>query len=245
MSATASDLARVLEQALHAQVLLRCRRALLHEIRNGLQPLHAGLEALNRVAGMTPFPADKAQRYLQLVRQASTAQELALDRAIERIAPEQVAQQAVDVAALLREVTRFLSSDAAVAGVRLQLDVPPTVFVQARPDQLRLIALSLTLDAIDHAVPDGQLTISVHAMESSVLVQFSDTRPVAAPIEDDAWNLAPESLRAGGGFHLHVIRLIVEQLHGEADCMGGPGLGYTVAITLPLVEAPAGATLST
>jgi hypothetical protein len=94
----------LLEQALHAQVLQRCRRALLHEIRNGLQPLHAGLEAINRVITMTPFPVDKAQRYLQIVRQASASQEVALERAIERIAPENVAEQSLDLANLLREV---------------------------------------------------------------------------------------------------------------------------------------------
>jgi hypothetical protein len=124
----------VLEQALHAQVLMRCRRALLHEIRNGLQPMHAGLEAIGRVVMMDPMPADKVQRHVQLLRQASTLQEVALERAIECIAPVQTTEQAVDIAKLLREVTRFLNSDAAVAGVRMQLDAPAVAFVRARSD---------------------------------------------------------------------------------------------------------------
>ncbi|MET0988152.1 MAG: hypothetical protein ABW034_22365 [Steroidobacteraceae bacterium] len=215
----------LLEQALHTQVLLRCRRALLHEIRNGLQPLHAGLEAINRVVAMTPFPVDKAQRYLQIVRQASAAQEIALERAIERVAPENVNEQPLDLAALLREVTRFLNSDAAVAGVRMQLDAPATAFVRGRPHHLRMIALCLTTDAIDHAGVDGQLAISIHPLESRVLLQFSDTRPLAAASDSSAGR--------GEQFHLHVIRKLVARMKGETDSMGAAGAGYNVAITLP------------
>lgn len=212
----------LLEQALHAQVLLRCRRALLHEIRNGLQPLHAGLEAINRVVTMTPFPLDKAQRYLQIVRQASASQEIALERAIERVAPENVGEQALDLATLLREVTRFLNSDAAVAGVRMQLDAPATAFVHGRPHLLRLIALCLTVDAIDHAGMDGQLSISIQPLDSRMLLQFSDTRSLAASAE-----------KPGEQFHLQVIRQLVARMQGETDCMHASGSGHIVAITLP------------
>lgn len=233
MSALTDD--ALLEQALHAQVLQRCRRALLHEIRNGLQPMHAGLEALSRVAAMTPFPVEKAQRYLQLVRQASSSQEIALERAIERIAPDNTALQSVDLAALLREVTRFLSSDAAVAGVRLQLDTPATAYVQAKPHQLRLIALCLTLDAIDQAGAEGQLTISAHSMDDRVLLQFSDTRKLRAEPHAHG-DLPTEALSGAEQFHLHVIRKLVAQLQGETDSMSAPGSGYIVAITLPGAE---------
>ena len=218
----------ILEQALHAQVLLRCRRALLHEIRNGLQPLHAGLEAISRVVTMTPFPADKAQRYVQLVRQASSSQEISLERAIERIAPEHVDEQAVDLAALLREVTRFLNSDAAVAGVRMQLDAPATAFVRGRPHHLRLIALCLTVDAIDRAGVDGQLSIAIHALEDRVLLQFSDTRASTAVSKAEV-----SGSSAGDDFHLQVIRNLVTRMQGETDCMPAPGAVYIVAITLP------------
>lgn len=217
----------ILEQALHAQVLARCRRALLHEIRNGLQPLHAGLEAISRVVTMTPFPVDKAQRYVQLVRQASSSQEIALERAIERIAPEQVAEQLVDLATLLREVTRFLNSDAAVAGVRMQLDAPATALVRGRPHQLRLIALCLTTDAIDRTGAEGQLSIAIHVLDRGVLLQFSDTR---AHVKE---GLEPTALAFGEPFHLHVIRKLVAGMHGEIDCMHAPGAAYIVAITLP------------
>jgi signal transduction histidine kinase len=232
MSTAVTD--TLLEQALHAQVLQRCRSALLHEIRNGLQPMHAGLEALSRVTAMTPFPLEKAQRYLALVRQASSSQEIALERAIERIAPDNTALQSVDLAALLREVTRFLSSDAAVAGVRLQLDTPATAYVHAKPHQLRLIALSLTLDAIEQSGAEGQLTISAHPMDDRVLLQFSDTRK--PPGELDAHAPPTEALPGGEQFHLHVIRRLVALLQGETDSMSAPGSGYIVAITLPGAE---------
>ena len=210
----------ILEQALHAQVLSRCRRALLHEIRNGLQPLHAGIEAIARVMTMTPFPVEKAQRYVQLVRQATASQEIALERAIERIAPEHTAEQTVDLVYLLREVTRFLNSDAAVGGVRMQLDAPATALVRGRPHRLRLIALCLTTDAIDHAGVDGQLSIAIHVLDSGVLLQFSDTR-------------AHGVSSSGEPFHLYVIRKLVAGMSGETDCMHTPGAAYIAAITLP------------
>lgn len=214
----------ILEQALHAQVLLRCRKALLHEIRNGLQPMHAGLEAISRVVTMDPIPADKAQRYVQLVRQASASQEVALERAIERIAPVERTEQAVDIAKLLREVTRFLNSDAAVAGVRMQLDAPAVAFVRARPDRLRLIALALTVDAIDRAGMDGQLSITIHPIEDRVLLQFSDAPSPAIQPRPQA--------RAREAFHLHVIRKLAASMGAETDCMSTPDAGLTCAITL-------------
>jgi signal transduction histidine kinase len=213
----------LLELALHGQVMIRCRRALLHEIRNGLQPLHAGLEAISRAVTMVPFPADKAQRYVQLVRQASASQEIALERAVERIAPEHVSEESVDLATLLREVTRFLNSDAAVAGVRMQLDAPATAFVRGRPHQLRLIALCLTTDAIDRTGAEGQLSIAIHPLEGRVLLQFSDTRQQNPQAVDAATDQ----------FHLQVIRKLVASMRGDMDCMHTQGAPYIVAITLP------------
>lgn len=228
----------VLEQALQAQVIRRCRRALLHEVRNGLQPMHAGLEALNRITTMTPFPLDKAQRYLQLVRQASSSQEQALERAVERIAPENTDPQTVDAIALVREVTRFLNSDAAVAGVRLQVDLPPTMYVHARPHHLRLILLACTLDAIDCANGDGQLIITAQPIGEHSLVQLADTRAVASDF--DAANAG--SSPAQSGLHLYVAKRMLAQVRGELDCVAGQGGGFTIAISLLSAPAPSSAT---
>lgn len=230
MSDVSND--ELFEQALHAQILRRCRRALLHEIRNGLQPMHAGLEALNRITTMTPFPLDKAQRYVQLVRQASSSQEQALERAIERIAPENTELQAFDTVALLREVTRFLNSDAAVAGVRLQIDLPPTLFAHARPHHLRLILLACTLDAIDSMNGEGQLTVTAQPMGEHALLQLTDTR-VPAP----EFNAATAGNSPTPHLHLYVAKRLLAQSRGELDCVVGEAGGLTIAISLPAAPA--------
>jgi signal transduction histidine kinase len=107
----------------------------------------------------------------------------------------------------------------------MQLDAPPSVLVNGRPHQLRLIALCLTVDAIDHAGLDGQLSIAIHPMDGRVLLQFSDTR-------------SPDAQLGAEPFHLQVIRRLVAHMQGEMDCMHASGSGYSVAITLPL-SAPA------
>jgi signal transduction histidine kinase len=225
----------LLELALHARVLQRCRRALLHEVRNGLQPMHAGLEALSRITAVNPFPLEKAQRYIQLVRQASSSQEQALERAVERIAPDNIQHQTVDLAGLVREVARYLSSDAAVAGVRLQVDVPASLMVSARPHHLRLILLACTLDAIDHAGASGQLTITGQPMDPLVLLQFIDTRTLAPEFKAQSAGEQPTTDQ----LHLYVARRLLAPIGGELDCVAGEGTGYTVALTVPAAEMSA------
>ena len=174
----------LLEDALRAYLNRRCRRAYAHDLRNGLQGIFGGVDALTRAARTTTSgkpPAVPLDQLTTFVQQAISNHERGLERVLDHLAPEQQQPQAVSCRELLIELARFMTNDAARNGVRIRQDFLDDLKATTVVARLRLICLALLADSIDALASGGEIRLSGRTSEGRVQFEITDTRSQARP----------------------------------------------------------------
>lgn len=186
----------LLEDALLAYLNRRCRRAYSHDLRNGLQGIFGGVDALTRAARATPDKplAVPLEQLTTFVQQAITNHERGLDRVLESLAPEQQAATLISCGELLTELARFLTNDAARHNIRVRQDFSDDLKITAPLSRLRLIVLGLLTDSIDAQPTGGEIRISGRTTDRRVQFEIVDTR--VEPRKDSLVSEAIEHLVA-------------------------------------------------
>jgi two-component system sensor histidine kinase BaeS len=231
----------------------RLKRALTndvaHELRTPLTNLRCHLEALADglvhadASGIAALQADVRQLErlvddLGLLAQADT-QSLPLH-------PE-----AVDVAALARDVAREVEPRAAAAGLAVGASTgagPATAWVD--PGRIRQVMANLVENAIAHTPAGGRLEIRVARMGNDLEIAVADTgEGIGAEhlphVFDRFYRADPSrSRRTGGvGLGLAIARQLVVASGGRIEVESRPGAGTTFRILLPGPGVPGGAGL--
>jgi signal transduction histidine kinase len=166
----------MMEDALRGYLSRRCKRAYAHDMRNGLQGIQAGLDALARAARPNKPSAVPLEQLTQFVQQAITNHERGLERVLESVAPEELEQAPVKVRETLADLVRFLTTDAARNRVRIKVDMGDDVVVDAVPAKLRLIFIGLLTHGIDALASGGDIAITAEAVDSQVQIDLLDPR---------------------------------------------------------------------
>jgi nitrogen-specific signal transduction histidine kinase len=219
----------LLEAALHTQVCSRCHRAYGHEVRNSLQGLYGGFDAVTRaVQNKTPtsIPLDKS---VQFVRQALTGHEQSLDRMLHALAPANDEPTAIDVGSLLSGLAKFLSSDAARHNVKIPLSNGGAASIHAQPNRLRLAFLSLMTDAIDVMTAGGEIRLLTRTQDDRVELEVTDTR--TQPLPADPWTLDFSQPSLQEAIAMPVVQRIVVSQGGRIECGARDGGGRIVRMS--------------
>lgn len=166
----------LLEDALRAYLCRRCKRAYAHDMRNGLQGIQAGLDALARAARPNKPSAVPLEQLSQFVQQAITNHERGLDRVLDSVAPEDFTPAPVRVRELLAELVRFLSTDAARNRVRIKVDMGDDIVAHGAPAKLQLIFLGLLTHGIDALTSGGDISITAEPVDAQVQIDLVDGR---------------------------------------------------------------------
>lgn len=175
----------LLEDALRASLNRRCRRAYAHDLRNGLQGIFGGVDALTRAARATtsgkPFavPLDQLTTFVQ---QAIGNHERGLERVLEHIAPEQHQPESLSCRELLIELARFITNDAARNSVRIRQDFHDDLKTTTVAARLRLICLALLTDSVDALASGGEIRLSGRTSDGRVQFEITDTRAQPRPV---------------------------------------------------------------
>ncbi|PZN29790.1 MAG: hypothetical protein DIU71_13705 [Proteobacteria bacterium] len=213
--------------ALHAMILERCRRPLGHEMKNAVQSMYAGIEVLAKSLAAGPAARVSPEQCVMLLRQQLDGLQTTLGRILDDVAPERTATQTFDAAAVLRDLARFLSTDAAVAGVKLRLALPSQALVTARPHVARSVLLGFFLSSIDALRGGGELAIAVREEAGRTRVEFALQRDAGAwPAAQDASSLDARYLRTTAD-----SLLALEQ--GECTCEMLTESTARLSVTLP------------
>ena len=171
----------MMEDALRGYVSRRCKRAYAHDMRNGLQGIQAGMDALARAARPNKPSAVPLEQLSQFVQQAITNHERGLDRVLESVAPEEFAPAAVKVRETLTDLVRFLTTDAARNRVRIKVDMGDDIVANVVPARLQLIFLGLLTQGIDALTSGGDIAITAESVDSQVQIDFVDPRTEDEP----------------------------------------------------------------
>lgn len=187
-------------------------------MRNGLQGVYGGVDALTRAARADKPTAVPLERLTQFVQQAIANHERGLEHVLESVAAEEPAALAtVDIKALLSDLLRFLTHDAARHSVRSSLHIDEPLVIEAAPATLRLIFLGLLTDAID-AMPDGgELRVSAQKSGAHIQIDLADSRTAGTPVS----------------FVLEAVGYLVAQVPGRIDAARAENANYRVRLELP------------
>jgi nitrogen-specific signal transduction histidine kinase len=215
-----TDQPLLLEDALRGYLSRRCKRAYAHEMRNGLQGIYGGVDALVRAARSTKPTQVPLERLTQFVQQAISNHERGLDHVLESVAAEEDAPAPIDINAFMSDLLRFLTHDAARHSVRSSVQIDPALVILASPAKLRLIFLGLLTDAIDSMPDGGNIRIS-GKNTGRVEIDLLDSRRAAAP----------------ASFVSESIGYLVAQLSGRISRQLTPDAGYLVRVELPALSA--------
>lgn len=207
----------LLEDALRAYLNRRCRRAFAHDLRNGLQGIFGGVDALTRAARSTKPLSVPLEQLTQFVQQAIGNHERGLERVLESIAPEQHAPVVISLRELLTEQVRFMSNDTARNNVRVRQDYSDDLKVSAVPARLQLIALGLLTESIDAMPSGGEIRIAGRTTDGGVQFEIIDTRtqPRATTFVNDA------------------VERLVTELSGRIQHQRSATGGFEVRVELP------------
>jgi hypothetical protein len=165
-----------LEDALRAYICRRCKRAYAHDMRNGLQGIQAGLDALARAARPNKPTTVPLEQLSQFVQQAITNHERGLERVLESVAPEEFDPAPVKIRELLSDLARFLTTDAARNRVRIKVDMGDDIVAHTAPARLRLIFLGLLTHGIDALPNGGDIAITAEPVDAQIQIDFVDGR---------------------------------------------------------------------
>jgi hypothetical protein len=166
----------LMEDALRGYLCRRCKRAYAHDMRNGLQGIQAGFDALARAARPNKPSAVPLEQLTQFVQQAITNHDRGLERVLENVAPEDFESAPLKVRELLADLARFLTTDAARNRVRIKVDMGDDIVAQVPAARLRLIFLGLLTHGIDALPNGGDISITAEPVDGQVQIDFIDGR---------------------------------------------------------------------
>ena len=145
---------------------------------------------------------------------------------------------AVRPGALLRDAARAFETQAAAAGLRLEVHAAPGLPpVLGDPERILQVLGNLLGNAVKFTPAGGRVSLAAAAAPDGVALSVSDTGPGIAPGElervfDRFWQ-ARSARRAGAGLGLAIARGIVEAHGGRLWAESEPGEGSTFTFVLP------------
>ena len=239
------------EEKLKAEAASQSKTAFLahlsHDIRTPLNHI-IGFAELMRQETYGPLGDDRYADYVESIRVsgekllgffASTLDLAELEGGRRVLNPVEL-----DVDGLLAAVLQRFKSHAQRKGIVLAVGTPCQGQIVGDRFSLERMLGNLIDNAIRYTPPRGSVTLSAYAASDGVVLEVTDTgigmsperlASVSQPFAFGDASLARD--RDGAGLGLAIARTIVELSGGRLAIDSRPGLGTTVAVSLPLTDA--------
>lgn len=251
-------LARAQDQLFEAQkmeTIGQLTGGVAHDFNNLLTPIMAGLDMLAR---KLPTDDARAQRMVAGAMQSAERSKTLVQRLLAFARRQTLQPKAVDPAMLVTGmgelIERSLGPTIAVA-----IDVPhrlPTILID--PTQLELAILNVCVNARD-AMPDGGAILiegRAEQVATGEVPGLAEGRYVRLSVADTGCGMDTETLQRavepfyttkdvgrGTGLGLSMVHGLAAQSGGAFQLTSEIGIGTTVALWLPLSDAPAASTI--
>ncbi|HET8734504.1 MAG TPA: PAS domain-containing sensor histidine kinase [Anaeromyxobacteraceae bacterium] len=212
-----------------------------HELRTPMTALHVQVQMLERVVERSGSPAAVRERVGSLdrqVRRIAGLVEALLDLSRIRLGRMELRREAVDLAALTREVAAPYQADLDLArgsSVRVLAPAPvPASIDRVRIEQVlgNLLGNAVKFGEgkpIEIRIAGGGGTARVEVADSGVGIDAAETERIFGRFE----RAAPAQHYPGLGLGLYVAREIVEAHGGRIHARGEPGKGAVFTVELP------------
>jgi signal transduction histidine kinase len=200
-----------------------------HEVRNSLVPMKLYLSLLRRRISDDLGSLD----VLDKVTSGFTALEATVSDLLHFSSDREPQRLTFGLARLLDDVCESLAPQLAAQGIRVSIDCPQQLGLQADRDMLRRAVLNLVLNAID-AMPDGgSLDIAVWPSAAGVEIEVADSGPgIADELIERLFEPFFTTKSSGTGLGLAIVERIAAAHAGAiavANCPDG-GAAFTLRI---------------
>jgi PAS domain S-box-containing protein len=242
-------------QAQKMEAVGRLTGGVAHDFNNLLTVIRASADML-KVPTITP---EKRERYVEAIAETAdraaklTSQLLAFARR-QPLRPE-----VFDVSERLAAMRQLVQTSVG-SSVQVTFDVSDAGFVRADPNQFESSILNLAVNARDAMPAGGTLRIASRIADGVPRVRGHGPavgRFTAVSVEDDGSGIPPETLQRifepffttkglnkGTGLGLSQVHGFAKQSGGEIDVVSELGVGTTLTLYLPLVDAEPATTSS-
>jgi signal transduction histidine kinase len=216
-------------------------RAVAHDLRNPLTTIQ--LSGTLLAAGSLPY--ERHQKLLQSITSASqrmnrliedllTIGRLRADQRLplnlQREDPEEIVEQVCEIMG-----PQALNKSIALRWSKAWSRMPPIIVDRSRILQ---VFINLLDNALKFTPSGGNITISCERSDGEIMFAVKDSGSGIDPVDvekifDPFWQ-AQGTARVGAGLGLAIAKAVVEQHHGRIWVESKPGVGTTVAFTVPV-----------
>lgn len=155
---------------------------------------------------------------------------------------EETSTVAFDVGALIREVAADFHGD----GERIRPETPEELpDVTADRGRIAEVLINLVDNSLKYSARDTVVTVAAEVEDHDLILRVHDEGPGIEsddlPMIFDRFYQADQSatrLHGGVGLGLHIVKGLVESMHGRVTAESLPGVGSTFTVRIPLVNQP-------
>jgi len=226
-----------LARTAHLQVMNELSASIAHEISQPLLGIAANAAASLRWLKRAKPDLEEAMAGLEDIRNDSerAANILRALRSLAKQAPLQ--RQAVKPDAVIREVVRLTSTDAAKGAVQVQTHLHAGGSVMADPVQLQQLMFNLItngLEALAGYRPDGVLRIASAVVAGQVEICVEDNGPgIAVEERERVFDAFYTTKGSGMGMGLAICNSVVQAHGGQLQALVSELGGCRIRFTLP------------
>jgi two-component system sensor kinase FixL len=241
---TESELRRQREELAHVtrvSTLGELSASLAHELNQPLTAILSNAQAAQRFLAAGPARVDELGEILDdIVQDDSRASEV-IQRMRALVKKEQLPFAPLDLAGVIRDVAALVRSDAILHGVRILLELNPSLPpVRGDKVQLQQVVLNLLLNAFDamRDSPASERVVVVRAQLEGVLTVRVSARDSGTGLAGDKLDKIFQPFyttkRDGLGMGLSISRSIVDAHGGRLWAENNPDRGATFHFTVPV-----------
>lgn len=207
---------------------------LAHQLRTPLAT--ALLYAGNLTRAQLPEP--DRQRFAERVQDRLRDLERMIQDMLTFVRGAPAARDAVDIAALLREVAQVMEPQTQADGVSLEVHVDcGTAHVLGHREALAGALLNLLENALQACAPGGRVRLEGDASDAAITVRVRDSgagmdESVRSRLFEPFFTTRSE----GTGLGLAIVRTVVQSHGGEIGVRSSPGQGSVFEVVLPRCE---------
>lgn len=218
-----------------------------HELRTPLTSIHAYTETIL----CDPNMPEKTRRgFLSIIDEESNRLANLIEDILEvsRIESRsvEVVREAVDVAAIIRQVLLALQPLAEKKDIQLKADIADELGeLQADKSKIQSMVTNLVNNAIKFTPERGRVSVSAQRRSEELVIRISDTgigipKEALARIFERFYRVyRPGAQIQGTGLGLAIVEKIVEMHSGRIEVESEVDEGTTFTISLPLTARPA------
>jgi len=216
------------------------RRSLLadvtHELRTPLTIIQGNLEGM--LDGLYPPDPARLSSLLDETRVLARRIDDLRTLALVDSGAFQLHKEPTDLAALLSETKAEFSTQAAAAGVSLQVESASSLpLLDLDGGRMRQALSNLVANALRYTPQGGLVRLNCRAESSRLVIEVQDDGPGISPQDlphvFDRFYKAHDS--GGMGLGLSIAKQLVEAHGGEITALSQPGAGTTIRIQLPVI----------